>query len=215
MQTVGEPRRLDVTRILKEVQSGNSSAIDRLMSVVYSDLRRIVRGVMASEGQHHALQPAAVVNAAFLGLVPSRLRSASFDTAAPVGWQTRAHFLAVAAGQIRLALGDYAQCRRRMKAGWRLTISLDDPFLGNTETTHDFAVIDQLLKSSAATNVGLGRILEMSCFGGMTVREIALVLHTSTTKARRDREFAGRWLARQVSATSLSVSTRETAKGVF
>ena len=102
MRTIGEPRRLDVTRLLNEVRSGTDGAVDQLSSVLNADLRRIVRGVMASGGQDHALQPAAVVNEAFVGLVHSRCRVAAPNAPVQIDWQSRAYFLAVAARQVRL-----------------------------------------------------------------------------------------------------------------
>ncbi len=126
MWNVGNSRRLDVPQLLWEVRNGNGNAADGLMSVLYSDLRRIVRGVIASEGRKHALRPAAVVNESYVGLVESRCRSASANKKGGlvVDWQCRAHFLSVAARQMRLVLTDYSRRRTADKGGIRLTISL-------------------------------------------------------------------------------------------
>ena len=165
------------------------------MSVLYSDLRKIVRGVIASEGRKHALRPAAVVNESFVGLVESRCRSASArKSGLLVDWQCRAHFLSVAARQMRLVLTDYGHRRTADKGGIRLTISLGDSTSPCGTGIFDFDAIDQLLRASLTRNAAEVKVLEMSWFGGMSDREIALVEHTSPAKARRDMEAARRWV---------------------
>ncbi len=148
--------------LMWEVGNGGG---DRLMSVLYADLRRMVRGVMASEGQR----------------------------------------LAAAAQQVRLVLNDYARRRSGTKNGAPLKIALADAVFGGPGTAYDFAAVDRLLKQLAGKDAALARILEMYCFGGMSDREMALVEHTSTAKAKRDRELAGSWLAQAAQAGLESV----------
>jgi RNA polymerase sigma factor (TIGR02999 family) len=195
MSNVGKSRRLDVPELLWEVRNGNGSAADNLMSVVYSDLRRIVRGVLVSEGRKHALRPAAVANESFVGLVESRCRSASTKKSGLlVDWQCRAHFLSLAARQMRLVLTDYGHRWTADKGGMRLTISMGDAASPSGTGIFDFETIDQLLRTSLTRHASEVRVLEMSWFGGMSDREIALVEHTSPTKARRDIEAARHWV---------------------
>jgi len=201
MRDAGDTRRFDITHLLQEARNGNSSAMDRLMSALYADLRRIVRGVMASEGQRHALEPAAVVGEAFLRFVPARRRSPALHPEAPADWQSRAHFLAIAARQMRLVLSDNATGRGRSNAF--LKIALNDPLLDGAAGTRDFAALDELLRLSSETDSLRTRILEMHCFAAMSDREIALVEHTSTSKAKRDRELARNWLAGMMASQSL------------
>jgi hypothetical protein len=163
------------------------------MSVLYADLRRIVRGVMASEGQHHALRPASVVKEAFVGLVQAHYRSASaaFDEVAD--WRSRAYFLSVAARQIRLVLADYT---RRRSSRVPLTISVDDDSNLFGGAPLNFVVLDEILKAASDRHTAMVRILEMDCFGGMTDQEIGLIEHISAFQARIDRESARNWLSK-------------------
>jgi len=170
----------------------------------------------ADEGQHHALEPAAVVNEALLRLFQSRYRLGLTNSIALLDWQSRAHILALASRQMRLVLNDYVtrRTRTRTRVSTHITIALKDPVFGDADGTHDFTFIDRLLKLLAETDANLSRILEMCCFGGMSDREIALVEHSSTSKAKKDRELAHNWLADAVLANSADIQRHITEKEV-
>jgi RNA polymerase sigma factor (TIGR02999 family) len=209
MRTVGVSRRLDAKSLLLEVRHGDGKAGDRLMSVLYADLRRIVSGVMASEGPIHPVQPAAVVNEALLGWVQSRGRSSPSTPAAQLDWQSRAHLLAIASHQMRLVLADYQRRRSTTKVETPLKIAWRSTTNGAGETLYQFAVIDQLLRQWGQTDARLARIFEMYCFAGMSAREIGLVEHTSTAKAKRDCDLARDYITEAASAGLMSVSSIE------
>jgi len=168
------------------------------MSAVYDDLRSLARSVMASEGRDHTLQPTAVVNEAFLRLFRPTPAAAGQWKSVPVEWQNRAHFLAIAARQMRLVLVDYARQRKAAKRGGGLKISLDDVGPVAAQAGHDFEVVDQLLKVLATKDAAAARVVELKFFGGLTDREAALVMNISAARLRRDWEFARSWLRQKL-----------------
>jgi RNA polymerase sigma-70 factor (ECF subfamily) len=198
MRKTESARGHEITLLLQGARDGSTAAADRLMSAVYDDLRVLARSVMASEGRDHTLQPTAVVNEAFLRLFrPSRPDSGSWKSV-PIEWQNRAHFLAIAARQMRLVLVDYARQRKAAKRGGGLKISIED--IGPVALTeaHDFEAIDQLLEMLAAKDPNASRVVELKFFGGLTDKEAALVMNISPAQLRRDWEFARSWLRQRL-----------------
>src|ERR1700761_2358696 len=104
--------RPDITRLLQEVRAGSGQSAEELMSAVYQDLRQVARCVMAAENSQHTLQPTAIVNEAFLRLFRHQNGPETSWKSVPVDWQNRAHFMAVAAKQMRQVLIDYARQKR-------------------------------------------------------------------------------------------------------
>src|SRR5713101_2215907 len=189
---------LEITRLLKEAREGSPDSVERLMSAVYEDLRQVARRLMSGEAAQHTLQPTAVVNEAFLRLFHPADSSSPKWTPVPVDWQNRAHFLAVAARQMRLVLIDHARQRKAAKRGGGVKISLDGAASIAAAPPQDFHVIDELLNVLAAKDPAAAQVVELKFFGGLTDREAALVMGTSTATVRRDWEFARSWMRRQI-----------------
>jgi RNA polymerase sigma-70 factor (ECF subfamily) len=198
MSKTDNGRGQEITQLLQGARDGSTASADRLMSAVYDDLRLLARGVMASENRDHTLQPTAVVNEAFLRLFrPSKAENGSWKSV-PIDWQNRAHFLAVAARQMRMVLVDYARQRRAAKRGGGFKISIEDIGPVASGETHDFEAIDQLLNLLATKDENAARVVELKFFGGLTDREAALVMNISAATLRRDWDFARSWLRHQL-----------------
>ncbi len=154
----------------------------------------MARRVMSDEHPQQTLQPTAIVNEAFLRLFRRGEGPESEWQSVPVDWQNRAHFLAVAAKQMRLVLIDYARQKKAAKRGGGLRVSLEDagPIAASPE--HDFESIDRLLNLLAEKDPAAAQVVELKFFGGLTDREAALAMGITTAKLRRDWEFARAWL---------------------
>lgn len=196
-------RSQEITELLQGARDGSAASADRLMSAVYDDLRLLAKGVMASEHRDHTLQPTAVVNEAFLRLFrPGKGENGGWQSV-PIDWQNRAHFLAVAARQMRLVLVDYARQRQAAKrGGGGFKISIEDIGPVASGEAHDFEAIDELLNLLATKDANAARVVELKFFGGLTDREAALVMNVSVASLRRDWEFARSWLRHQLKATA-------------
>jgi RNA polymerase sigma factor (TIGR02999 family) len=191
-------RSQEITQLLHGVRDGSAASANLLMAAVYDDLRVLARNAMAKESRDHTLQPTAVVNEAFLRLFRPVKDSQGDWKSVPIEWQNRAHFLAVAARQMRLVLVDYARQRRAAKRGGGLKISLEDIGPVAAGEIHDFEAIDQILTLLATKDANSARVVELKFFGGLTDREAALVMNVSVAHLRRDWEFARSWLRQQL-----------------
>ena len=167
----------EVTRLLQAWGKGEDSALERLLPLVYEELRRRARGYMAGERQGHTLQTSALVNEAFLRLVDAR----------QVNWQNRAHFFAVSARLMRRILVDYARSRKYQKrGGGAQPVSLDEAMVMDREPGADLVALDDALKSLAAFDERKSRVVEMRFFGGLSAEETAEVLKVSPDTILRD-----------------------------
>jgi RNA polymerase sigma factor (TIGR02999 family) len=177
-----------VTGLLVAWGAGDESALDRLLPIVYGELRHVARRLMRGERGEHTLQTTALVNEAYLRLVDlSRVR-----------WQDRAHFFAMSARLMRRILVDHARARRYDKrGGGRRTISLDEALVVAPERGADLIAIDDALKALAVVDLRKSRVVEMRFFGGLTVEETATALGVSAVTVMRDWRLARTWLLRE------------------
>ena len=186
-----DPSRPDnLTQALLALKAGDDAGLDHILQVVYEELRRIAAAQMAKEKTGHTLQPTALVHEAYLRLV---------DDAA-VGWQNRAHFFAVAARAMRQILVDHARRRGADKRGGDMQrVSLHDelaPELPQSE--FEFLDLHEAVEKLSALDAGLGRMVELRFFGGLTLDETAEVLALSRRKVAKDWAFARTWLAQEL-----------------
>lgn len=181
---MSDPASESVTGLLQEWQRGNQEALDRLMPVVYDELRRIAGRLMKSESPAHTLQATALVHEACVRLMRGE-----------VSIRDRAHFLSLSARIMRRILVDHARARRREKRGGggpKVTLTeLEAIAPGSPDRLLD---IDDSLGRLEAMDPRKHRALEMSVFGGMTHAEIALVLDLSVPTVERDLRMARAWL---------------------
>jgi RNA polymerase sigma factor (TIGR02999 family) len=180
---------VDVTRLLIEWRQGDDAALQRLIPLVHSELRRIAKRCMAGQRAGHTLQATALVNEAYLRLVDVQL----------VDWQNRAHFLAMAARLMRRVLVDAARSKGYQKRGGdavRVTFSEELPVTG--ERAGDLVALDEALEALANVDERRSRIIELRFFGGLSVEETASVLKVSPGTVMRDWKLAKAWLLREL-----------------
>ena len=180
----------DVTNLLKAWTAGDQAALDSLMPHFQRELHEIARRCLQGDGAKNSLQPTELVHEAFLRLV---------DLEA-IGWQNRAHFLAMAARLMRRVLVDLARERQAEKRGGdAVRVTFDEALLPALERETDLVRLDDALRALAAIDERKGRVVELRFFAGLSVDETAEVLQVSGKTVARDWEFAKAWLLRELS----------------
>ena len=181
----------DITALLDDWGRGDSRALDRLVPLVYAELRRVAARQLRHERDGHSLQPTALVHEAYLRLVDQR----------QVHWQNRAHFFAVSAQVMRRILVDHARRRKAAKRGDDVErVPLAQDIAAPASDAISVLALDRALERLAAVDPALARIVELRAFGGLTVDEAALVLKVSPSTAKRDWRTARAWLVRELGA---------------
>lgn len=183
-----QPR--DVTQLLMAWNDGDESALEKLVPLVYGELRRLARRHMQRERPDHTLQTTALINEAYLQLVDIR----------NVHWQNRAHFFALCARLMRRILVDFARSRHYAKrGGGAQPLSLDQSVLVSPGHSPDLVAVDDALQALAKVDARKAQVVELRFFGGLTLEETAEVLKVSPETVRRDWRLAKVWLLRQLS----------------
>ena len=200
------PTELDtkhISTLLRAWTDGDPSALEGLMPIVYSELRRLAHRYMRGERPDHSLQTTALVNEAYMRLVDYKR----------MHWQNRAHFFAVSAQVMRRILVDYARNRNAKRRAHVQHISLDQvAVIGGTRST-DLVALDDAMNALARFDERKVRIVEMLFFGGLSVEETAEVLKVSVATVRRDWSIAKLWLYRQLrGGTGDGLGTVETTR---
>lgn len=180
----------DVTEILHEWSGGDRDAPERLMPLVYDEMRRLARSFLARERDGHTFQPTALVNEAYLRLVDQTR----------VNWQNRAHFYGIASSMMRRVLIDHARAHATEKRGGvAVHLSIDDVQVPVEKRAASFLALDEALEKLAQMDERKARIVEMRFFGGLSDEEIAEVLGVSSRTVLRDWKTARLWLYRELS----------------
>jgi len=175
----------DVTGLLVQWRQGQKEALDRLVPVVYEELRRLARVRLRSEREGHSLQTSDLVHEAFLRLV-------GIDR---MTLENRAHFFAVASRLMRQILVDHARYRDAEKRGGGVTmVSLGDASPAASGTDIDILELDEALDALTALDPRLCRVVELKYFSGLTIEETALALEVSRATVERDWAAAKAWL---------------------
>lgn len=178
-----------ITAILADWRGGNQAALDRLLPLVYDELRRLASGYMRGERSNHMLQTTALVHEAYLRLVDSP----------NVNYETRAHFFAVAAQVMRHILVDYARGQRRAKRGEGIpALDLSEVAVLSDDRAEEIIALNSALEKLTALDARKGRVFEMRYFGGMSVDEAAEALKLSPATVARDWKMAKAWLRREI-----------------
>ena len=181
--------RADVTQILQAWSAGDASAPERLMPVVYEELRRLAGSYLQRERPDHTLQPTALVHEAYLKLADDPQMS----------WKDRAHFCGVAARLMRRILVEHARNRNAAKRGGGLEkLYLDETRELGGSRSPDLVALDDALKSFASAYPRESEVVELKFFGGLEAKEIAEVLQVSAKTVLRDWTFAKLWLCREL-----------------
>jgi RNA polymerase sigma-70 factor, ECF subfamily len=187
----------DITSLLHAARLGDHESSEKLISAVYIDLKKVARRYLASERAGHTLQPTALVNDVLLRLFHPA-NGAPDGSWAPIeiDWKSRAHFLGVAAKQMRQVLIDHARQKRAAKRDFGVKIAFEDANPGSLSQPpeFEFETLNQLLDLLATKDKDAARVVELRFFGGLTHEEAAEVMKTNEAKVRRDWEFARQWL---------------------
>lgn len=180
-----------ITHLLHEWRDGSREAFERLVPIVYDELRMLASRQLAREWRHDSLQITAVVNEAYLKLFQQR----------QVDWQNRGHFFAIAAQLMRRILVDHARHRIRQKRGGvAVRVNLDEAHAVPTAAADavDALDLDRALAKLEALDEGQARIVELRFFGGLTVEETAAALSLSPSTVKREWAVAKGWLYREL-----------------
>ena len=186
------PRVNDVTGLLLSWRQGDAEALDRLVPLVYDELRRVARGHLRREPPGHSLQATALVHEVFLRLVDA-------DRLTPM---SRTHFFAISARLMRQILVDHARRKRADKRGGGATvISLDEVGPAAAQPSGvDVLALDEALDALSSFDARQCRVVEMRFFAGLNIPETADALGVSTPTVERDWAMAKAWLHRRLSA---------------
>jgi RNA polymerase sigma-70 factor, ECF subfamily len=179
----------EVTGLLLAWSEGEQAAFEKLVPLVYAELRRLAHRYMGRERPGHSLQTTALVNEAYLRLIDARR----------VRWQNRAHFFAVSAQLMRRILVDFARSRQYLKRGGDAQkVSLDEALVVSKEPGRDLVALDDALKALAVIDERKSQVVDLRFFGGLSVAETAEVLKVSPDTVLRDWRLAKVWLAREM-----------------
>jgi RNA polymerase sigma-70 factor, ECF subfamily len=182
MEIPGEMTPGEVTRLLEAVEAGDSGALDRLVPLVYEDLRRVAHRQLDREGGGHTLQTTALIHEAYLKIAGGGSVSAT----------SRAHFLAIAARAMRQVLVDYARKRKAAKRGGGvISVTLGDEPQPTDASAEDLLALNEALEQLDPRQ---RQVIECRFFGGMEEKDIAVALGVSERTVRRDWVKARAWL---------------------
>jgi RNA polymerase sigma factor (TIGR02999 family) len=185
------PPSHEVTKLLKDWSAGDESALEKLMPLVYDELRQLAHQHMRREKRGHTLQTSALVNEAYLRLVDQ----------SKIEWGSRGHFFGIAARLMRQILVDQARRRNFAKrGGGAIQVALNEATTVAQEQSANVMALDDALKNLEKTDQRKSRIVELRFFGGMSIEETATVLKVSPGTVMRDWTFARAWLRNQMSS---------------
>ena len=182
-----------VTELLRAWSDGDDAALEQLVPLVETELRRLARGYMGRERRGHTLQATALVNEAFLRLTDAR----------QVRWHDRAHFLGISARLMRRILVDHARRRGyRKRGGEAQRVTLHEDLVTTSDAAFDVIALDRALDALARVDPRKSRIVELRFFGGLSVEETAKLLDVSPDTVKRDWRLAKLWLLRELEGDS-------------
>jgi RNA polymerase sigma-70 factor (ECF subfamily) len=183
----------DVSQLLRAWSDGDRTALDKLVPLVYDELRRMARRYMDGQKAGHTLQTTALIHEAYLKLIDQKA----------VHWRNRAHFFGVAAKAMRSILVDYARASHAAKRGGAaVLVSLDEAAVASDARAAELLALDDALASLAAIDQRKCQVVELRYFGGLSVEETAEVLQVSVETVARDWRLARTWLLRELSKSS-------------
>ncbi len=180
-----------VTELLAALGAGERDAADRLLPIVYRELRQLAAARMARERAGHTLTPTALVHESWLRLVGGALPA----------FHDRRHFLGIAATAMRRVLIDHARgVQRDKRGGALLQVTLDDALGAPGKDPAELLLLDDALTRLADNDAQMARVVELRWFGGLSIEETAEVLETSPRTVNRAWTAARAWLGRELAA---------------
>ncbi|MFZ1700295.1 MAG: sigma-70 family RNA polymerase sigma factor [Pyrinomonadaceae bacterium] len=180
-------KNTDITKLLNDMHSGVTDSPDKLLEMVYDDLRRLAGSYMQNERSDHTLQATALVHEAYMRLVDWK----------NVSWQNRAQFFSIAAQVMRKVLIDHARARKAEKRSGHKLI-LDEAISLPDSRPVDLLALDEAMQSLEQLDPRQAKIVELRFFGGLSIEETAYVLRVSESTVRREWTFAKAWFQREL-----------------
>jgi RNA polymerase sigma factor (TIGR02999 family) len=178
----------EVTQLLKAMHLGDARAAEELLPLVYGELHRLAKSYMRRERKEHTLQATALINEAYLRLVKE-----------DVDWNSRGHFIGVAANVMRRVLVDYARAHKAdRRDGGLKRVEMNEELAIAEGQLEEVAQIDEALHRLAEKNPRQARVVELRYFGGLSVEEIAALLDVAPRSVKRDWSLARIWLFREL-----------------
>ena len=191
IRKVMEASSQQISRLLSDWSNGNQRALDRLMPVVYDELRRMARNYLRQQPANHSFQTTELIHEAYLKLAKNGDQN----------WQNKEHFFGVAAKAMRHILVDYARSRQSQKHGGGLRMeSLADHMTSSEHQSGQLVALDDALKDLESMDARKAQVVELKFFGGLTNDEVADLMKISTETVKRDWRFARTWLLRELAA---------------
>lgn len=186
----------EVTRLLGEIGKGQKDAINDLLPLVYDELHRLARSYFRRERGEHTLQPTALVHEAYIRLVDQR---------APL--ESRGHFMAVAATQMRRILLDYARKHRAARRGGDgQKVMLEDTMAISEQQPVDMILLDAALHKLETLDGSQAQLIELRFFGGLSIEETADIMGVSLATVKRSWSSARAFLHREISGVQRSTA---------
>ena len=174
----------DVTRILSQIEAGDGKAAEKLLPLVYDELRRLAAQKMAQEAPGQTLQATTLVHEAYIRLV---------DTEKVQHWDSRGHFFSAAAEAMRRVLVETARRKRRIKHGGEFRRLAMAEHAGATPDD-DLAALDEALTLLAGEDAEAAKVVELRYFAGLSHEQVAATLGITVYRARQKWTYARAWL---------------------
>ena len=177
-----------VTQLLKAMRAGDEHAAENLLPLIYAELHRLARSYMRGERPDHTLQATALINEAYLRLVGE-----------DIDWNSRAHFIGLAAHVMRRVLVDYARTRNAEQRGGGLKrVEMQEDLAISPEQLDEVAELDEALKKLEKENPRQAQVVELRYFGGLSVEQIGALLDIAPRSVKRDWALARIYLFREL-----------------
>jgi RNA polymerase sigma factor (TIGR02999 family) len=181
----------DVTRILGAIERGDAASAEKLLPLVYDELRRLASQKLSREQAGQTLEPTALVHEAYLKLLGPQ--------GANVGWDGRAHFFAAAAEAMRRILIDNARRKAAIRHGGEYNrVAMDDALLAIEAPSDDVIALDEALNKLAAEDKAKADLVKLHYFAGLSLEEAAAALGISRATAYRFWDYARAWLRHEI-----------------
>jgi RNA polymerase sigma factor (TIGR02999 family) len=183
-ETTSQP----VSELLAKWMAGDEESLQRLLPLVYKELRRLAHNYLRKERPDHTLQSAALVHEAYLCLIKQK----------PMEFENRAHFFAVCAQLMRQILVQYARRRNAAKRDGGYKLTLDESIAPVRSRSVNLIALDDALNGLAKLDQQQSRIVELRFFAGLTIEETSQVLSVSPATVKRDWNAAKLWLYTEI-----------------
>jgi len=179
----------EVTELLVKWSEGDTDALDKLLPIVYTELRRIANGYLRRERSGHTLQATALVHEAYMRLIKAQ----------GLEWQNREQFFGICANLMRRILVDHARTATAAKRGGTVSnLPLDESLTISGEADANLLLLDESLNKLVLIDAQAARIVELRYFAGLTIEETAGILKTSPMTVKREWAMARAWLHREI-----------------